>query len=567
VAEDSIDGAARSRSSFLFNPFQGWRVAHLGRDAIAGLTLAAITIPEQMATAKLGGFAPQIGFYAFIGATLGFALLGASRVLTVGADSTITPIFAGTLAALVASGAGTLGSSAVALACLVGLMLLLGGILKLGWVANLLSTPVITGFLAGIAVHILMSQLPSLLGIAGGGSDFPSRVMAIVHQLGAFNPYSAAIGLSVLVLMLVGERANPRFPAALVGVVLATLAVIAFDLEHRGVAVLGALPGGLPQPLLPAVDEWRPLVPLALLVTLIVMMQTATVSHSFRDPDGRDPDINRDFVGLGAANLASALFGAFPVNASPPRTAVVVEAGGVSQVGALVAAVIVLVLVLWGGALLAHVPQSALAGVLLFVAQRIFRLGTMLTVARQAWAEGVLVLLTMVSIVMLPIETGVAIGIGLSLLHGVWMTTQTAPIELRRLPGTTVWWPAQHAMQGEVVDGIAVVAFQAPLLFANADTFKRGMTGLIDARRGTLSLVVLEASGIADIDYTAAQALKDVIGHCRAAGVVLALARLESVRAQRALERFGVAAELGGDHVFHSVAEAVNTLAPKETAA
>ena len=362
MAEGGIDSATRHGRPFLFSSFQGWRAASIGRDAVAGLTLAAITIPEQMATARLGGFEPQIGFYAFIGATLGFAVFGASRMLTAGADSTITPIFAGTLAALAASGAGSLGSSAVALAFLVGAMLVTGGALKLGWVANLLSTPVITGFLAGIAVHILMSQLPSLLGIAGGGSDFPGRVMAIAHQLSALNPYSMAIGVGVLALMLIGEHLNPRFPSALLGVILATLAVVAFDLERRGVAVLGALPGGLPHPVWPALDGWRPLVPLALLVTLIVMMQTATVSHSFRDADGREPNINRDFLGIGAGNLASALFGAFPVNASPPRTAVVAEAGGVSQLGALIAAAIVLILVLWGGALLTHVPQAALAG-------------------------------------------------------------------------------------------------------------------------------------------------------------------------------------------------------------
>jgi MFS superfamily sulfate permease-like transporter len=562
VAEGSIDGAARHRPSFLFSSFQGWSSASIGRDAVAGLTLAAITIPEQMATARLGGFEPQIGFYAFIGATLGFAVFGASRVLTAGADSTITPIFAGTLAALAAAGSGTLGSSGVALALLVGAMLVVGGVLKLGWIANLLSMPVITGFLAGISVHILMSQLPGLLGIAGGGSDFPSRVMAIVDQLGGINPYSTAIGIGVLVLMLVGERINPRVPAALIGVVLATLSVLAFALESRGVGVLGALPSGLPQMVWPAIDEWRPLVPLALIVTLVIMMQTATVSHSFRDPGGAEPDINRDFLGLGAGNLVSALFGAFPVNASPPRTAVVAEAGGASQFGALVAAAIVLVLVLWGGTLLTHVPQAALAGVLLFVAQRIFRLGAMLTIAKQAPTEGLLVLLTMVAIVMLPIETGVAIGIGLSLLHGVWMTTHTAPLELKRLPGTTVWWPSK-AGHGESLQGVAVIAFPAPLLFANAETFKRGMIRTIDVCEGAPLLVVLEGSGIADIDYTAAQALKAVIGHCRAADIRFAIARLESVRAQAALDRFGVLGELGEDHLFHSVDEAVRTLAPK----
>src|SRR6516162_2343401 len=173
---------ARRRPRLLFSSFEGWTKDSIGRDILAGLTLTAITIPEQMATAKLGGFEPQIGFYAFIGATLGFAALGASRVLTAGADSTITPIFAGTLAALAAGGSTSVGSAAITLALLVGAMLLAAGTLKLGWIANLLSTPVIAGFLAGIAAHIVVSQLPSLFSIARGGGDLVEQVLARIEK-------------------------------------------------------------------------------------------------------------------------------------------------------------------------------------------------------------------------------------------------------------------------------------------------------------------------------------------------------------------------------------------------
>lgn len=547
----------------LFGSFRGWRFAFAGRDILVGLTLAAITIPEQMATARLGGFEPQTGFYAFIGATLGFAALGASRVLTVGADSTITPIFAGTLALLAAGGGTSLAAAAVALALLVGLMLILAGCLRLGWVANLLSTPIITGFLAGIAVHIIVSQLPGLFGIAAAGENLPAHVLAILHQLDAINPFTTAIGLGVCLTILIAERIDMRIPGALIGLVLATLAVVLLGLEAKGVAVLGVLPGGLPQPILPDLDDLRQLLPLALILTLIVMMQTAAVIHSFPGPERQASDTNRDFIGMGAGNLLAALGGAFPINASPPRTAVVAEAGGTSQLGALVAAFIVLALALWGGALLAQVPQAALAGVLLFVAQRIFRLGAMLRIAREAPLEFVLVALTAIAIVLLPIEAGVAIGIGLSLLHGVWMTTHTHPIELHRISGTTVWWPAGKERPGETVDGVAVIGFQAPLLFANAETFKTGMIAAIDAHQPPPRLVVLEASGIADIDFTAAQALIGVVNHCKAAGIRFAITRLESVRAQSALERFGVLSELGSDHLLHSAEEAVRTLASK----
>jgi len=220
----------------------------------------------------------------------------------------------------------------------------------------------------------------------------------------------------------------------------------------------------------------------------------------------------------------------------------------------------VLVLALWGGSLLAHVPQAALAGVLVFVAQRIFRLDEMATIARQAPHEFVLVILTAIAMTLLPIEAGAAIGIGLSLLHGVWMTIHTRVLELYRLPGTTVWWPSGERGAEERLKGVAVFAYQAPLLFANAQTFKAGMLAVIDREGERPSLIVLEASGIADIDFTAAQAMKEVITRCRARGIRFAIARLESVRAQDAIGRFGILTVLGANHLFHSVEEAVTTL-------
>jgi len=547
----------------LIGAFRGWTPALLASELVVGLTLAAITIPEQMATAKLAGFAPQVGFYAFIGATIGFAALGASRLITAGADSTISPIFAGSLAVLAAGSASMHASAATTLALIVGAMLIVGGLLKLGWIANLLSRPVVTGFLVGIAVHIMVSQLPSFFGIAQSGGDLVTQVESIARNFSAINPFTAAIGAGVLAAVVVAEHISARVPGALIGIAVATLIVLGLDLESRGVAVVGGLPGGLPRPTAPTADHLRQLVPLALIVTLVIMMQTATVAKSFHDAAGDDPDVDRDFLGIGAGNMVAAVFGSFPVNASPPRTAVVAEAGGKSQLAALVAAGLVLALVLWGGALLAHVPEAALAGVLLFVAYRIVHVDTIVKIVQQAPIESLLILLTAAAIIVLPIQTGVAMGIALSLAHGVGMTIRTRPVELHRLPGSTVWWPPETAARGERQAGVAVIAFQAPLLFANADAFKRAMISMIDEHKHTLRLVVLEASGIADIDFTAAAALTQVIEHCHAAEIQFALARLESVRAQRALERLGVLAALGTGNLFHSAEDAVRALAPQ----
>jgi MFS superfamily sulfate permease-like transporter len=310
-------------------------------------------------------------------------------------------------------------------------------------------------------------------------------------------------------------------------------------------------------------EALRDLLPLALLIALIVMMQTATVSRSFpnRGPGRTGADVNRDFVGLGAANLAAALLGSFPVNASPPRTAIVHEAGGTSQAAALLAAFVVAALALAGGGLLAHVPHAALAGLLLFVALRIVRFGVIATVARQTPIEFALIAVTAAAVIFLPVPTGVAIGVGLSLVHGVWIVTRTQVVELTQVPGTTIWWPQSQRETGESQPGVLVVSFPAPLLFSNADVFRRGMQAVI-ARR-PVDVLVLEALGIAAVDYTAAQALREVIEDCRAHGIDFAIARLESARARQSLERFGVLALLGADRVFLSVAQALEARRPR----
>ncbi|WP_434722730.1 SulP family inorganic anion transporter [Mesorhizobium sp. RIZ17] len=541
----------------------GWSVKDLNGDLAAGITLAAIAIPEQMATARLGGFAPEIGFFAFVAGSLAFALFGANRHLSAGADSTITPLFAGGLALIATSGSPHYLALAAMLALMVGLLVTLSGVFRLGWIADLLSVPVTTGFLAGISVHIIVSQLPGLLGLPTEGGETVRRIGEIATNLHLTNPWSLALGLGVFGIVFVSEHISARIPAALIGMVLATLAVIAFDLKNRGVEVLGALPNGLPAPGMPTVDfqDAQALVPLALLIAIVVMVQTAATSRSFAPRDSDAPDVNRDFVGVGAGSILSGLFGAFAVNASPPRTAIVAQTGGHSQFSGLIAAAIVLALGAFGGGLLANVPQAALAGVLMFVAQHILRWQVFAKVWRQAKGEFALILITMIAIVVLPIETGVAIGIGLSLLHGIWGSTRTEPIELAQVPGTSVWWPPGDFSAGEQHPGVLVAAFQAPLSFVNADRFKRGLSNLIDASE-ELKLVVLEASNIVEIDYTAAQALIDTIRHCRDKGAVFAIARMESLRAQAALKRFGIAEIVGTERIFHSVDAAIKSLGP-----
>jgi SulP family sulfate permease len=546
----------------VFRSLNNYRLGFLTHDLVAGLTLAAIAIPEQMATARLGGFPAQLGFFAFLAGSLAFAVFGSNRFLSCGADSTITPIFAGSLALVAVAGSPDYMALGAALALMVGLVLVVGGIFRLGWIADLLSIPVTIGFLAGISVHIVISQMPAILGLTSPDGSMLQRLAILAAHLDQTNLFSLFIGLGVLAIIVVSERIDARIPGALIGLAGAAAAAGWMQLESQGVEVLGQISVALPKLAIPdvAVGRWVQLVPLTLIVATVIMVQTAATTRSFVSDPNEVPDVDRDFVGVGGGSILSGLIGAFPVNASPPRTAIVLETGGRSQLAGLFAAAIVLALLAFGASLLRHVPHAALGGVLLFVALRIVRVSQMVSIYRQSFGEFLLVVATAAAIIVLPIEQGVGIGIALSLLHGIWSATRARVTLCERVPGTSIWWPSNPHIPGEKESNIIVAGFQAPLSFLNAHHFRRDIMELLQASAQKARLIVLEATGIVEIDFTAAQVLRDVIRACRSEGVDFAIARLESIRAQQAIEKFGIAELLGTDHMFHSVDEALRAL-------
>jgi sulfate permease, SulP family len=561
--ENSAEPLRAGRPWFVLRSFDGWRPGDLSADVVAGLTLAAIAIPSQMATARLANLTPQIGLFALVAAAIGFALFGDSRRLSVGADSTIAPIFAGALGVLTATGPEHYPAAAAALGLAVGLILICAGAFRFGFVADLLSIPVTTGFLLGIAGHILILQAPAVLGVETNHGPLVQQALSLIARAPAANPWALAIGLGVLAIMLVGESVSPRFPGALIGLCLAGLATITLGLEAKGVATLGSIAGAAPHFSLLAIswDDLYVVAPLAVLIALVVMVQTAATTRSFPN-SAEGPDVNRDFIGVGAANAFCGLIGAFPVDASPPSTAVAAEAGCKSQLAALISAAAAVCVFLFASEALAHLPSAALAGVLLFVAIRLVRVGVMVDVWRRSRAEFLLILVTALAIVALPIEQGVGLGVLLSVLHGVWTTTRAQAIELERIPGTSIWWPREKDVQGEFVPAVRVIALQAPLSFLNAYNFRRAIERF--ASQGPPpKLIVIEANALVEIDYTGATVLAELIGRLRARGVDVAVARLESVRAQKSLARVGLFALIGHDHVFRSVQEAIDALGPR----
>jgi sulfate permease, SulP family len=547
------------RKDWLFASLRDYSPAWLSGDLIAAMTLAAIAIPEQLATARLAGMPPMSGLFAFAAGTFAFAAFGGNRFVSVGADSTIAPIIAGALVALAVPGAVQYASMAAILALLVGIILLLARVLRAGWIADLLSIPVITGFLAGISIHIFVGQLPSIMGIDAIHGSLVERFSDVVGRARHFRAFPLAIGLGVLVLTQLAERWNPRIPGALIGLVIAALAVRLFALDKHGVAVLGALPIGPPALTfaLPSWDDITQLLPGALIVALVCMIQTAAVVRSFpSDPDGND-DVTRDFVGVGAGCILAAFFGAFAVNSSPPRTAIVKEAGGRSQLSGLFAIVIVAVVVLVASGTFKYVPEAALSGVLIFIAMRIFRVEVMRQIYRKSEWEILVVAGSAALVVFLPIQTGITLSIVLSLLHSVYVIARPDITELARIPDTTIWWalPKDHAREHE--PGVLVVAPSAPIYFVNASYLRERLMDAIGAKEEPCRYLVIEAHGVIDIDFTGSDMLQKLINELRGRGVDVAIARMSSERALAAAQSTGLIDALGEDHIFRSVEEAV----------
>jgi MFS superfamily sulfate permease-like transporter len=551
--------------AWLFASLQAYRIASLPRDLVAGLMLAAIAIPGQLATARLAGMPPETGLYAFAAGSLAFAAFGANRYMSVAADSTIAPIFAGGLASLTAPGTERYVELAPLLALMVGAILLAVGLLRAGWLATLLSTPVTTGFLAGISIHIIIGELPTLLGLPAPGGHLVSRLIHILGHLGDTNLYALALGAGVLVVTLGAASISSKIPGAFFGLLGAGVAVALFNLQSRGVSVLGALSVALPHLALapmPDSNEIGHLVPLALVVAMVCIMQTSAVASTFPSERGGPDDVSRDFTGVGAGSIVAGLIGSFAVDASPPSTAIVVQSGGRSQIASITAVALMIALVVLAARLTAFLPHAALSGILVYIALKIFRLGEMIRIYRQGGWEILVVAASAALVVALPIDTGMLLAIALSFVSSLYAVARPYCAELARVPGSTVWWRPGRGEQSEHVPGVVVFATAAPLSFTNAQYISDQIIAALARSPTPPRLLVIEASGMITVDYTGSQILQQTITRLKSDSIDVAIAHLADERAMVEAEQTGLLAILGPGRIFKSVEDAVSQISP-----
>lgn len=524
------------------------------RDLLAALALAAIAIPEQLATARLAGVPAVQGLAVFTIASLVVLLVSSHRTLSVGADSTIAPLVA------VVVGASATGSAAL-LALLVGLALLAISLARLEWIANLLSRAVASGMLAGIAIHILTGLLPNALGLALPAGPPLAMLTAIARHRDAAQIAPLLLCLTVALLCILPRQWNPRFPGPLLAVVgavgLAAFADPQAQIFPRIPAAAGAL--GLAWPRANA-SEIIALIPATLSLTFLCLSQTVVV---LRQGESDGADGRRDALSVvGLANLAAAAIGGFPVNSSPPRTAMLRLSGASSQLAGFGGALAGLAVLGLGGGLLAELPAAALAGVLVFIALHLLRTATLVDLLHRSRAEASVALATTALVVLLPLQVGLPLAIIGSLAYASVPLFKPAVAEMEQVPGTTVWWRRPEAELQSAGSDTLVLGLSSPINFANADAILTSIRAHIAQRSQPPRLLVLECAGVLAVDLTGADLLGELVDDLRTRGIRVAVARLESDRAERDLERSGFLQRLGRDNLFRTVDAAVQSLKP-----
>jgi high affinity sulfate transporter 1 len=542
---------------------RGYRVAWLGADALGGLTLVAVALPSQIATARLADLPPVLGLYAFVVGSLLYALIGTNRHLSVGADSTIAPVLATGVASVAATGGSSYVAEMAFVALVVGALLIAVGLLRLGWIADLLSTPVITGVLAGIAVEIVARQLATILGVHGGASTTIDRVRQVIDEIGHTNAWSLGIALGVFAVIAVARRIDHRIPAALLALVLSVVAVDAFRLSSaHGVAVLGAVHGGLPHIGFPSLfwSQLRRLLPTVLTVTFVCIAQTAATLRESLSEAPVKGDFERNLIAIGAGSVAAAFAGTLAVDASPPNTAILAASPARSQLANVAAAGVVLCVAAWATAPLEHLPAAMLGATLVFVASRLFRVGDLIAIFRFDRVEFALSGAALLAVALIGVEQGVALAILLSLADRIRRAVRPRDTILGREPGTDHWIPTDIGRPTEQVPGILVYLVYSALWYGNADYVRLRVRDLVDASPEPVRAVIIDADAISDIDYTGLQALRALALDLKASGVAIQLARASHL-VHHDLKHGALLEQLGVDHLFTSVADAVSSCA------
>ena len=532
--------------------------AWLRGDVLAGVTVAAYLVPQVMAYAEVAGLPAVVGLWATIGPLLVYAFLGSSRQLSVGPESTTALMTAAAVGAMGAGDPERYASLAAALAIAVSAVCLLGWAGRLGFLADLLSRPVLVGYMAGIAVLMVVSQLGKLTGMSVHGDTPVQEVGYVLTHLDQVEPAPLLLGTSVAVLLLLAQRYRPHWPNPLIAMLGATAVVAAFDLDQRGIDLVGAIPAGLPAPGLPDVDlaTMAELLLPAIGVAVVGYSDNMLTGRAFGFRHHERIDANQEFLALGAANLSAGVFQGFPVSSSGSRTVIGDALGCRSQLYSLVALTMVLATMFLLDPLLAAFPSAALGGVVVYAAIRLVDVGELRRIAGFRRSELFLAVATIASVLLLGVLAGIAVAIGLSILDLLRRVARPHDGILGYVPGVPGMHDVDDYPDARPVPGLVVYRYDSPLFFANADDFRRRALAAVEEATPPAEWFLLNAEANTEVDLTGVDALEELRRTLADRGVVFAMARVKQ-DLRDDLDAAGFVERVGPERIFMTLPTAV----------
>lgn len=548
--------------------------AWLRPDVVAGLTVGAMLVPQSMAYAELANVPPQVGLYAVVLAPAAYAFVGTSRHLGTGPEPG-TAILAATGVGAIVGGAGAGGAGGAsarylalmaALALLVAAIAAVARLLRLGFVASLLSKPVLVGYITGVGLVLLSSQLDEFTGVPIEAGEFFGRFGDFFANLDQVRWVTVAVGAASLAVMLVLRRTAPRLPGALIAVGAATLVSWLADLPGRGDPTVGDIPAGLPALALPDVGlaDLQALLPVALGVALVGYTDNVLTGRSIAATKDYRIDADRELAGLSVANLASGLFQGMPVSSSASRTAVAASIGGVTTLVAIVASAFVVVTLLVAGDLLAAVPSAALAAVIVAAAIAIIDV----TGFQQLWqvsrVEFVLAAVTALGVMVFDVLVGVLVAVGLTVVVALGRMARPHDAVLGGVDNLDGWVDIDQYDDARTLPGLLVYRFDAPLFFINAEHFRARLDTVLEDNPGVESWVVLDCEGIGDIDATAVDLLAELLDDLASREVETVAVARANAHTLETLERAGLLAPRGAVRTFATINAAVGAYEQEE---
>ncbi|MBT9456468.1 MAG: SulP family inorganic anion transporter [Burkholderiaceae bacterium] len=535
--------------------------AWLRHDLLAGLVLPAVMVPVGIAYALASGVPAIAGLYATIFGLLAYALFGPSRVLVLGPDSTLVALVIGVVLPLSGGDPARAMSLAAMLAIVSGGLCVAAGLARLGFVTELLSKPIRYGYLNGIALTVVVSQLPALLGIASEGAGIVGHAQSLIAAVrnGQTQPVALLLGLATLAVLAVFKR-RQRLPGVLIVVVCATAVSALFDLGLRtGLAVVGPLPQGLPGFALPLLNagDIMPVLLGGLAVALVSFADTSVLARSYAARSGSRQDANQEMIALGAANLSAGLFQGIPVSASASRTPVAEAAGARTQLAGVIGALAVALMLQFAPGLLQHLPKASLAAVVITAAMAMLTIADLRRIYRvQPWEFWLSIGCTAGVVVLGPIQ-GIGLAIAMALIEFLWAAWRPHFAVLGRVDGIKGYHDIVRHPEARVVPGLVLFRWDAPLFFANAELFNDRALEAAAASPTPVRWLVVGAEPITNVDITAADMLDELDHRLQAAGVQLCFAELKGPVKDK-LKRFGLFSQIGEQRFFRTIGESVS---------